>query len=53
MLVEACGGTARARQLAARWTRKVAARSAQTVTAVMQARLELLQLLVAKVTGAS
>jgi hypothetical protein len=33
MLVEACGGTAQARQLATRWTRKISARSAQTVNA--------------------
>jgi alkylhydroperoxidase/carboxymuconolactone decarboxylase family protein YurZ len=31
MLVEACGGRTQARQLAARWTRKIAARSAQAV----------------------
>ena len=31
MLVEACGSTAEARRLAARWTRKIIARSAQTV----------------------
>jgi hypothetical protein len=31
MLVEACGSTVESRRLAARWTRKISARSAQTV----------------------
>ena len=33
MLVEACGGTAEATALAARWTRKIPARSARAVNA--------------------
>jgi len=33
MLVEACGSQAEATALAARWTRKIAARSAQAVNA--------------------
>ena len=33
MLIEVCGGGAQAGQLAARWTQKITARSAQTVNA--------------------
>jgi hypothetical protein len=33
MLAEACGGTAEARRLAARWTRKITAREARGVIA--------------------
>ena len=33
MLMEACGGTAEASALAARWTRKITARSARAVNA--------------------
>lgn len=33
MLAEACGGTAQARRLAARWTRKISLREARAVIA--------------------